>query len=143
MRVWDTFSPRFPFRTYDHDIGSAVTAVAIGDQSGCFASGAEDGSIGLWIFSSVPGDLKEQPTDDGDGNDNDDDIDDDGVRAAGEGSGEGGTANDSRFLCLLKGGRPGILGGLTATPTEDFDDMYREMGSGTMSTNSSKSGLSV
>ena len=52
VKAWDALSGE-AFRTYEGQNSSPITAVTMGDQSGCFASGAEDGTIGLWIFSAV------------------------------------------------------------------------------------------
>jgi|ERR1712194_59806 len=51
IRAWDAMSGE-AFRTYENQ-SAAVTAVVTGDQSGCFLSGDENGTIGLWIFSAV------------------------------------------------------------------------------------------
>lgn len=54
IMAWDALSGE-SFRTYDNRelAPSPVTAVATGNQSGCFLTGAQDGSVGLWIFSAV------------------------------------------------------------------------------------------
>ncbi len=54
IMAWDAMSGD-AFRTYENNTNSQypVTAVATGDQSGCFLSGDEKGTIGLWIFSAV------------------------------------------------------------------------------------------
>ena len=54
IMAWDAFSED-AFRTYKNPKSLPITAVSTGDQNGCFVSGAEDGSIGLWIFSAVDG----------------------------------------------------------------------------------------
>eukprot|EP00531_Pseudo-nitzschia_arenysensis_P006587 CAMPEP_0116140094 /NCGR_PEP_ID=MMETSP0329-20121206/13656_1 /TAXON_ID=697910 /ORGANISM="Pseudo-nitzschia arenysensis, Strain B593" /LENGTH=820 /DNA_ID=CAMNT_0003635169 /DNA_START=135 /DNA_END=2597 /DNA_ORIENTATION=- len=54
IMAWDAMSGD-AFRTYENNTNSQypVTAVATGGQSGCFLSGDEKGTIGLWIFSAV------------------------------------------------------------------------------------------
>jgi WD40 repeat protein len=52
IMAWDAFSED-AFRTYESPQTLPITAVSTGDQNGCFVSGAEDGTIGLWIFSAV------------------------------------------------------------------------------------------
>ena len=141
VRVWDTFSPGVPFRTYDHDNGYPVTAVSIGDQGGCFVSGTEDGSVGLWIFTSVRGGKRRQ-SDDSDSDDDDDDDDDnnnndgsndddggtDGARTFEDGSDASGINKiGDRILCGLRGEGLAYLN--ERTDTEDGMD-YTSMGSG-------------
>ena len=116
VRVWDAFSPNRPFRTYQHQNGYPVTAVAIGDQSGCFASGTEDGSIGLWIFSSVHS-KKEMQHGDGDSSTigNDDDGEESGDADGGRDEEEGVRAGNlsHRLLC-------GLNPSFAETTTEDY-----------------------
>ena len=54
IKAWDAISGD-AFRTYENNRTShqPVTAVATGDQPGCFLSGDENGTVGLWIFSAV------------------------------------------------------------------------------------------
>lgn len=49
IKVWDADSTK-AFRTYKNP--ESITAVST-NQNGCFMSGAENGTIGLWIFSSI------------------------------------------------------------------------------------------
>ncbi len=53
IRAWDAVTGK-DVRTYENsDFDNPITAVSTAHQSGCFMSGDERGTIGLWIFSAI------------------------------------------------------------------------------------------